>query len=190
MDGVVFRFMSEMQVGDYVISPNKPDRTLNFGIVESDFYVEPPEVIHRTRRRVRWIRTDVPRDDFSKGALHEIGSAVTLFRVKNHAHEFFGFLESDSVALGDPAGGEGEVDLADDEPNVERVETYSKDLVVDILRRIDAYRFEHFVAGLLQAMGYRAQATVAGGAAASTSSPAGIRLLSSRRSSRCSASEQ
>ena len=67
-----------MQVGDYVISPNKPDRTLNFGIVESDFYVEPPEVIHRTRRRVRWIRTDVPRDDFSKGALHEIGSAVTL----------------------------------------------------------------------------------------------------------------
>jgi restriction system protein len=160
--GVIYRFTAEMQVGDYVISPNKADRTLNFGIIDSDFYVEPAAEVHITRRRVRWIKTDVPRDDFSKGALHEIGSAVTLFGVKNHANEFFEFLQSGSTEAVDDSD-EDQVDLADDEPNAERVDTYSKDFVVGILRRMDAYRFEHFVAGLLQAMGYRAQATVASG---------------------------
>jgi len=40
---------------------------------------------------------------------------------------------------------------------------YSRDFVIDALRRMDAHRFEHFVAGLLQAIGYRASATVASG---------------------------
>ncbi len=73
--GVLVRFINEMQVGDYVISPNKSDRTLNFGCVDSDFYVEPGAETHPNRRRVRWLRTGVPRDTFSTGALHEIGSA-------------------------------------------------------------------------------------------------------------------
>ena len=47
--------------------------------------------------------------------------------------------------------------------NAERVDTYSRDFVVDTLRHMDAYRFEHFVAALLCAMGYRANATVASG---------------------------
>lgn len=160
--GVLYRFIAEMQIGDYVISPNKADRTLNFGIIDSDFYVEHGEDVHGNRRRVRWIKTDVPRDDFTKGALHEIGSAVTLFKVKNHASEFLNFLQSGSTTVVEGAD-EDEVDLAEDEPNAERVDTYSRDYVVGILRLMDAYRFEHFVAGLLQAMGYRASATVASG---------------------------
>lgn len=160
--GVLYRFIAEMQIGDYVISPNKADRTLNFGIIDSDFYVEHAEDVHGNRRRVRWIKTDVPRDDFTKGALHEIGSAVTLFKVKNHAGEFLTFLQSGSATAVQGVD-EDEVDLAEDEPNAERVDTYSRDYVVGILRQMDAYRFEHFVAGLLQAMGYRASATVASG---------------------------
>jgi restriction system protein len=160
--GVLLRFIYEIKVGDYVVSPNKADRTLNFGIVGGEFYVEPNADLHRNRRRVEWLRTGAPRDTFSKSALHEIGSAVTLFRVKNHANEFLAFLQNDGLAEQLPTG-EDEVDLADDEPNAERVDTYSRDFVVDILRRMDAYRFEHFVAGLLSALGYRATATVASG---------------------------
>jgi restriction system protein len=159
--GVLVRFIEEMQVGDYAISPTKADRTLNFGVVESDFYVEPGAELHPNRRKVRWLHTGVPRDQFSKSALHELGSAITLFRVKTHAAEFLEFLSpgpAGPVVVGDE---HDEVDLAEDEPNAERVETYSRDFVVDILRRMDAYRFEHFVAGLLTALGYRATATVA-----------------------------
>lgn len=160
--GVLVRFINEMSVGDYIISPNKADRTLSFGVVDGEFYVEAGTELHPNRRRVNWLHTGVPRDDFSKSALHEIGSAVTLFRVKNHAAEFLQLITGETVVPSDPPGGD-EVDLVEDEPNAERVDTYSRDFVVDILRHMDAYRFEHFVAGLLTAMGYRATATVASG---------------------------
>jgi restriction system protein len=163
--GVLVRFMTEMQVGDYVISPNKADRTLNFGRIASDFYVEESSVdLHANRRRVEWLHTGVPRATFSKSALHEIGSAVTLFRVKNHATEFLHFLDGSIEPVPGPTQeDDAAVDLAEDEPNAERVDTYTRDFVVDVLRTMDVYRFEHFVAGLLRAMGYRASATQASG---------------------------
>lgn len=161
--GLIWRFVKEMQVGDFVLSPRKADRTINFGVVDSEFYVEPGVDLHPNRRRVKWIRTGVPRDEFSKSALNEIGSALTLFRVKTSVGEFLEYF-----AVGTQTGKVGsepdtEIELAEEEPNAERVDTYSRDFAVDALRHMDPYRFEHFVAGLLQAMGYRATATVASG---------------------------
>ena len=39
--GMLYRFMYEMQVGDYVVFPSKSDRKINIGIVESDYIYEP-----------------------------------------------------------------------------------------------------------------------------------------------------
>jgi restriction system protein len=162
--GILLRFVAEMKVGDLVISPRKQDRTLSFGIIDSDFYVEPGVELHPNRRRVKWVHTGVPRDTFSKSALHEIGSAATMFLVRSHAAEFTPwFTARVGAPPAEPVTIEDEVELAEDEPNAERVDTYSRDFVVDILRHMDAYRFEHFVAGLLRAMGYRATVTVASG---------------------------
>jgi restriction system protein len=162
--GVIARFVNEMKIGDYIISPKKADRTLNFGVVDSNFYVAPDVEIHPNRRRVNWLQTGVPRDTFSKAALNEIGSAVTLFQVKRHAAEFLSFLQADTIgAVATPPDEDSEVDLAEDEPNAARVDTYSRDFVVDILRHVEPYRFEQFIAGLLTAIGYRATATVATG---------------------------
>ena len=63
--GVLSRFTDEILIGDYVISPNKLERTLNFGEVTSDFYVEPASTVHRNRRRVKWLSTAISRDTFS-----------------------------------------------------------------------------------------------------------------------------
>ncbi len=163
--GVIARFTDEMKVGDYVISPTKADRTLNFGVIESDFYVDQSAPFHPNRRRVKWLKVGVPRDVFSKSALHEMGSALTLFRVKTHAAEFLKFIDSGIEANPvDATGPAAEpADFADDEPNAELVDTYSRDFVIDALRHMDAYRFEYFVASLLRAMGYRATTTVASG---------------------------
>lgn len=158
--GVLVRFIKDMAIGDYVISPNKATRTLNFGVVDSDFYVELGVDLHPNRRRVKWTHVGVPRDTFSKSALHELGSAITLFIVKTHATEFLRFMTSGAA---EPTPEGNEVELAEDEPNAERVDTYSRDFVADVLRHMDAYRFEHLIAGLLTAMGYRASATVASG---------------------------
>jgi restriction system protein len=160
--GMIVRFANEIQVGDYVVSPNKADRTLNFGVVDGEFYVEPDTDLHPNRRKVRWLKTGVPRDDFSKSALHELGSALTLFQVKTHAGELLQFLRGDPPPPAPTPDVEIE-ELVADEPNAERVDTYSRDYVVDVLRHMDPYRFEHFIAGLLTAMGYRATPTVASG---------------------------
>lgn len=161
--GLLWRFMHDIQIGDYVISPRKSDRTLSFGVIDSDFYVEPGAELHPNRRRVHWIKTGVSRDEFSKAALNEIGSALTLFRVKTNVDEFLRYFSIPEAASAPFLPAVDVVELAEDEPTAERVETYARDFVVDILRHMDPYRFEHFVAGVLRAMGYRATVTVASG---------------------------
>lgn len=75
--GILFRFAREVQVGDYVVFPSKSDRKINIGVIEGDYTYEPsaPEYVHR--RKVRWLK-HLPRTSFSQGALHEIGSAMSL----------------------------------------------------------------------------------------------------------------
>ncbi|MGI8757070.1 MAG: restriction endonuclease [Acidimicrobiales bacterium] len=163
--GVILRFRFEMAAGDYVICPNKADSTVNIGLVVGDFYVEPGVDVHRNRRHIDWLRIGVPRAEFSQGARYEIGSAVTLFQVKNNKDEFL-------AALG-PGPASEEVphvipqvtatEEAEDEPSAERVATYSRDFVIDVLRKMDPFRFEHFTAGVLRAMGYHARPTVSTG---------------------------
>jgi hypothetical protein len=53
---------------------------------------------------------------------------------------------------------------AEEEPNAERIETYTRDFVIDVLyKRLEGLEFEHFIAELLSAMGYRRQVTQASG---------------------------
>ena len=85
--GVLYRFAYEIQVGDIIIYPYKPDSTLFFGKVTGGYEYDSTAEFHRNRRR----STGYPRRrelQFSQPALNEIGSAVTVFRVKNHAAEF------------------------------------------------------------------------------------------------------
>lgn len=166
--GVLMRFAEEMQPGDYVISPQKADRTLNFGIVNGDFYTEAGAATHRNRRPVRWVRVGVPRDDFPQPALNEIGSAITLFKVTTHAEIFRPMFDSNgsstpTAILPQLNNDEAQLELAEEEPNAEKVETYTRDFIVGALKRMDPSDFEHFIAGLLRAMGYQASATQASG---------------------------
>lgn len=168
--GVLLRFRFEMQVGDLVVYPYKPESTLNFGRIESDYYYDPSAPMHRNRRKVEWLKTGVPRAEFSKSARYEVGSAVTLFRVKNHDREFIDFVEGGAGALDASSGPPAAISAdqaaaqAEDEPNAERIEEYTRDFVIEtLLRELDGRRFEHFVAHLMEAMGYRTQVTQVSG---------------------------
>jgi restriction system protein len=165
--GVLMRFAFRMRPGDIVVHPSKADSTLNFGRIEGGYYWKPSASDNRHRRKVTWLETGVPRAGFSKTALYEVGSAVTLFRVKTHDGEFLDFLRSGADAPPPRSAGaapEEAADTAEDEPNAERIETYARDFVIDTLHtEIDGVRFEHFVAHLLRVMGYRATVTQASG---------------------------
>ncbi len=162
--GVLRRFMTEIQAGDVVVAPNKADSTVSIGVFEGAYYWDDQAELYKNRRKVTWVETGIPRAQFSQGARYEIGSAVTLFRVKNHPDEFL--LHMGSPSNDRPPLGEAEETadgIPDDEPSAERIETYSRDFVIDVLHSMDPFRFERFTAALLTAMGYRAEATRATG---------------------------
>ena len=167
--GVLLRFAHEMQPGDIVIYPFKADSTLNFGRIDGDYYYDQEAPLHLHRRKVTWLQTGIPRAQFSKSARYEVGSAVTLFRVKNHEAEFRAFLNGQPA----PAAGttppsevpvEDATSSAEEEPSAERIEEYTRDFIIDtLLKQLEGAHFEHFVAHLLEAMGYRTKVTQASG---------------------------
>jgi restriction system protein len=165
--GTLLAFAYRMQVGDLVVYPYKPDSTLNFGRLESDYYYEAGAPLHRNRRTVSWLKTGVPRTTFSQAARYEVGSAITIFQVKNHTHEFLDFIDGAAPATAvSPAAvaPEEATDAAAAEPNAERIETYTRDFIIEtLMNQLEGVQFENFVARLLEAMGYKTQVTQASG---------------------------
>jgi restriction system protein len=164
--GVLYRFGYEIKVGDLVVAPYKPDSTLNFGVIESDYEYVADVPRHPHRRKVRWLKTGVARGLFPQAALYEIGSAVTLFQVRKHADVFRAFLAASSdesfEAATPPAvvASDESAAAAEDEPNADRIEQHTRDFIVKVLHReLSDEEFEHFTADLLRAMGYQARVT-------------------------------
>lgn len=166
--GVLHRFAFKMQVGDLVIAPYKPDSTLNFGVITSDYEFDSAAAQQPHRRRVRWTHTGISRGRFPQEALYEIGSALTLFRVRRHRDVFLRFIEghdaataaesSEPVELDKPV--EEHDDWAADEPSAARVDQFTRDFVLKrLLADLEHQEFEEFTADLLRAIGYQARVT-------------------------------
>lgn len=169
--GILFRFAHEMQEDDYVVYPSKQDRIVHIGRFtgETSYVADDPDD-YPNRRQVEWIAR-FPRNDFSQSALNEIGFAITLFRIKRHAAEFLGKAgvigpESGAAQTTDLAA-DNEVaddDAADDDTATVAVLRQAEETTTDfVIRRImaglDGHEFEHFVAHMLECMGYTARVT-------------------------------
>lgn len=162
--GVLFRFVHEVCENDVVIYPSKVDRMVNIGLVSGPYSYQPElDTAYPNRRSINWVR-HIPREEFSQAALYEIGSFISLFRVKGHSEEFLRALNGkDSELKSEKDNQEGE-DEADDNVVTQSVSSQAEDTAQDfIIRRlkssIDAYSFEKFVAHLLHCMGYYARVT-------------------------------
>ena len=95
--GMLYRFIHEIRIGDYVVFPSKVDRMVNIGIVEGDYTYADTEKEYVQQRKVKWIK-HLPRTSFTQGALYEIGSAMSLFMVKNYADEYLAALDKGFTA--------------------------------------------------------------------------------------------
>lgn len=155
--GVLFRFAAEMQEGDIVVYPSKADRMVNIGRVSGPYEYDPTRSAeYPNQRRVDWL-VHVPRASFTQSALHEIGSAITLFRVSTHTDEFLAALEGKQL---EPTAIDEEVA----EKVSAQVEESTEDFVIKRLKLSQTpYQFEHFIAHLLKCMGYFASVTQASG---------------------------
>lgn len=154
--GMLYRFVHEMQIGDYVVFPSKSDRMVNIGVVEGNYQFVPDAVEYKQQRSVKWIK-HLPRTSFSQGALYEIGSFLSLFTVKNYADEFLAALDKGFIKS-----------LPEEDESVgataEEIIESTKDFILkEISRQLKGYDLEEFVADLLQAMGYRTTVSPHGG---------------------------
>ena len=147
--GQPFRFVNEMKKGDVVAYPSKLDRHIHLGRIAGDYRYDPTlEAEYPNTRQVEWI-TSVPRTRFSQGALYEIGSAMSLFQIKNYAEEFLAALENRSIAT--PIDSDKTVaEVAED------IEQTTRDFILKtIAQNLKGHPFAQFVAHLLNTMGYR-----------------------------------
>ena len=157
--GMLFRFIHEVQIGDYVVFPSKSDRKINIGTVEGDYYYEDNDGEYVQRRKVKWLK-HIPRLSFSQGALYEVGSAMSFFSVKNYSDEFLTALDKDfkKTAASVEADDESVGATADD------IVENTKDFILkELSRQLKGYDLEQFVADLLRAMGYRTTVSPQGG---------------------------
>ena len=157
--GMLYRFCFEVKEGDYVVYPSKIDKMINIGIVEGPYYFDTAEGQYPQKHKVKWIKS-LPRTVFSQGALHEIGSALSFFTVRNYADEFIAALDKDFAKKVQQGDEEDETVAA----TADEIIQSTKDFVLkELFRQLKGYDLEDFVGNLLEAMGYRVKISPHGG---------------------------
>ena len=156
--GMLYRFVHEAKIGDYVVFPSKINREINIGVIESDYIYSPQEAEYVQTRKVKWIK-HLPRTSFSQGALYEVGSAMSFFSLKNYAEEYLSALERTSKKV-EIVSDDAEVVEKTTEDIIEGTKDY---ILKELSKNLKGYDLEDFVADLLRAMGYRATVSPHGG---------------------------
>jgi len=161
--GTLFRFAHEIYVGDFIVYPSKHNRMVNIGRATGRKWYEPhPDNGDDDMpfcRGVDWLG-HFPRSDFSQAALNEIGSFITLFAIRNNSGEFLAKIGlQGSGPL--PVVASDDAPLPDDEVSQTATQVAVESTADFIIRRLhtelSGYDFEHFVAHLMECMGYTAR---------------------------------
>lgn len=158
--GMLYRFVNEVQIGDYIVFPSKIDRQINIGIIEGDYTFNPNAAEYAQQRKVKWLK-HLPRTAFSQGALYEVGSALSFFMIKNYADEYLGALDKNfkQTALSTEESEDESVAATADEI----IQTTKDFILKELSKHLKGYDLEDFVADLLRAMGYRTSISSHGG---------------------------
>ncbi len=156
--GMLYRFIYEAEIGDYIVFPSKTDRMINIGTIEGDYEYNASAPEYVQQRKVKWLK-HIPRTMFSQGALHELGSAMSFFMIKNYSDEYLSALDKDfKKNLDDTVEDETVAATAD-----EIIESTRDFVLKELSRQLKGYDLEEFVADLLNAMGYRTTVSPHGG---------------------------
>lgn len=157
--GMLYRFLYEVQVGDYVVFPSKSDRMINIGVIEGEYTYEPTATEYVQQRAVKWLK-HLPRTYFSQGALYEIGSAMSFFAVKKYADEYLAALDKNFKKQVSESTEEDDSVAATADDIIESTKDF---ILKELSKNLKGYDLEEFVADLLRAMGYRTTVSAHGG---------------------------
>lgn len=152
--GQLYRFVHEIKTGDWIVYRSKPEHMVYLGLVTGP-YVHDPETNpdYPNVRLVKWLK-HVPITHFSQGALYEIGSALTLFQVKNYADEYRAAIEGKDMPIIPVEADETVAVVA------QEIEQTTRDFILKRLaQELKGLPLEGFVVHLLECMGYHARLT-------------------------------
>jgi len=153
--GQLFRFIHEMKNGDWVIFPDKTTRNIHIGQIEADYVYDPKKSdSYPHQRTVKWQQKYYSRTQFSQGALHEIGSAMSFFQVKNYAEEFRAAILGEKISATPIMADEAIASVSED------TEETTRDFILKTLAQdLKGEALEGFVKHLLECMGYHVRFT-------------------------------
>lgn len=154
--GQLFRFTREMKVGDLVAYPSQRTRTVHVGTVSSGYAYRPDSSSgYPHQRDVHW-NTEIPRTALPNGILLELGAAMTVFSVRNHADDLLkaisGLVSTEVVVTDADDTGSG--------IDADQAEQLTRDFILKrIAQKLKGLDMEDLVQHLLERMGYRVRKT-------------------------------
>ncbi len=137
--GQIYRFLLEIEPGDYIVTPTADSGKLRFGLVEGKPYYEPNTsdgCPFPHRRTVDWSQETLNRKALSMPLQYGMRARMTVFSVR-YREDFFL-----SIGRDDLAGNPGAL----------KYDAY--DVVLNRLLELDAQEFEILVGHLLTAIGF------------------------------------
>lgn len=153
--GQVWAFKGRIQIGDLVALPLKTRSAVAIGKVTGDYLYKPenPEGAKHCRA-VKWIREDVPRDDFGQDLLYSLGALMTVCQIqRNNAEE-----RVTAMLGGSPDPHLGKViDNGEDNGIVINLEEHAQDQLRSYIgAKFKGHEMTRLVTSLLKAQGYQA----------------------------------
>ena len=156
----IWRFKSEIQVGDWIITPALDRNELRYGQVTGECYYLPDPTDgcrYPHRRSVAWEAQALDRHSLSEQFQSTLGSAVTVFRV-SHINEFLRHIGKPPVAvLPEPSNATASPKAAPS--TLPAVVRQPFELALEEIYKLDPFDFEELVGHLLRAMGFEIEVT-------------------------------
>lgn len=155
----VWRFVNEIQDGDWVITYSPANRLYLVGNVKgpAEHHSEWAEQGMSLVRKVQWQQQELPRDNLGTSTKNSLGSTLTLFEVPSSAAaEVIAALKGKPVLQVEDEAEESIADpLAD-------IESQALERIKDRVNELDWDEMQQLVAGILRAMGYKTQVSPPG----------------------------
>lgn len=154
----VWRFVNEMQIGEWVLSYSPTNRTYLIGQIESEAKYDSQGIEQNAViiRQVKWKEQEIPRDKLSQTCRNSLGAISTIFELPETVlNELLSHLEIQSpkeIFIDDFLKTEPE------ESNLfQEIEVRAIEQIKDIINRLTWDDMQKLVAGVLRSMGYRTQ---------------------------------
>lgn len=155
----VWRFVNEIQEGDWIITYSPANRLYSIGKVTgpAEHHPEWADEGMPLARKVQWRAEELPRDSLGISTKNSLGSTLTLFEVPpNASADVLAALKGEPVRAVEE---EAEEVVAD--PWAE-VELQALERIKDLVSELDWDDMQQLVAGILRAMGYKTQISAPG----------------------------